>query len=68
MNEQDSFSYNEAMKEVEAILEALEKNEADIDEMSRLVKRAIELLQACKKKLYETDEEVKQLFEQLKTT
>jgi len=60
------FSYNESMQEVEQILASLEKNNPDIDEMGRQVKRAVELLQACKQKLYETDEEIKQVFEQLK--
>jgi exodeoxyribonuclease VII small subunit len=60
------FSYNEAMKEVEQLLAELEKNNPDVDEMTRHVKRAVELLQACKKKLVETDEEIRQVFEQLK--
>jgi exodeoxyribonuclease VII small subunit len=60
------FSYNEAMLEVERILASLEKDNPDIDEMSLNVKRAVELLQACKQKLYETDEEIKKVFEDLK--
>ncbi|MDP4277700.1 MAG: exodeoxyribonuclease VII small subunit [Bacteroidota bacterium] len=61
----EKFSYNKAMQEVEQILAELEKNNPDVDEMSRRVKRAVELLQACKKKLFETDEEIKHVFEQL---
>lgn len=60
------FSYNEAMLEVEQILASLEKDNPDIDEMSRNVKRAVELLQSCKQKLYQTDEEIKKVFEELK--
>ena len=60
------FSYNEAMMEVEQILASLEKDNPDIDEMSRNVKRAVELLQLCKQKLYQTDEEIKKVFEDLK--
>jgi exodeoxyribonuclease VII small subunit len=63
MTEQ-KFSYNAAMAEVELILDALNKNEPDVDELTRQVKRATELLQACKQKLYETDEEIKAVFEQ----
>lgn len=60
-----SFSYTKAMQEVEAILADLEKDNPDIDLMSRQVERAVELLQACKDKLYNTDEEIKRVFEQL---
>lgn len=60
------FSYNEAMQEVEQIIASLEKNSLDVDEMSQKVKRATELLQACKKKLYEADAEIQAVFEQTK--
>lgn len=59
-------SYNEAMAEVEQILSSLEKDNPDIDEMSRNVKRAVELLQICRQKLYQTDEEIKKVFDDLK--
>lgn len=60
------FSYNAAMQEIEQIIALLEKNSLDVDEMSQKVKRATELLQACKKKLYETDAEIQAVFEQTK--
>jgi exodeoxyribonuclease VII small subunit len=60
-----SFSYTKAMQEVEQILSALEKDNPDIDVMSQQVKRAVDLLQSCKEKLYSTDEEIKRVFEQL---
>jgi len=60
------FSYNAAMLEVEQILASLEKNSLDVDEMSQNVKRATELLQACKNKLYQADAEIQAVFEQTK--
>jgi exodeoxyribonuclease VII small subunit len=60
------FSYNAAMQEVEQILASLEKNSLDVDEMSQKVKRATELLQACKQKLYQADVEIQAVFEQTK--
>ncbi|HEY5500066.1 MAG TPA: exodeoxyribonuclease VII small subunit [Bacteroidales bacterium] len=60
------FSYNAAMLEVEQILASLEKNSLDVDEMSQKVKRATELLQACKNKLYQADAEIQAVFEQTK--
>lgn len=59
------LTYNQAMQEVEQILAALEKNNPDVDLMSQQVKRAVDLLQQCKQKLVETDEAIKQVFEQL---
>jgi exodeoxyribonuclease VII small subunit len=60
------FSYQAAMAEVEQILASLEKKDLDVDELSQKVKRATELLQACKKKLYETDAEIQAVFEKEK--
>jgi len=60
------FSYNAAMQEVEEILASLEKNNLDVDEMSLKVKRATELLQACKQKLYQADAEIQAVFENVK--
>lgn len=59
------LTYNKAMQEVEQILAALEKTNPDVDLMSQQVKRAVELLQQCRQKLVETDEAIKQVFEQL---
>jgi Exonuclease VII small subunit. len=60
------FSYNAAMLEVEQILASLEKNDLDVDEMSQKVKRATELLQACKQKLYQVDAEIQAVFENVR--
>jgi len=60
------FSYNAAMQEVEEILASLEKNNLDVDDMSLKVKRATELLQACKQKLYQADAEIQAVFENVK--
>ncbi|MCK9311092.1 MAG: exodeoxyribonuclease VII small subunit [Bacteroidales bacterium] len=60
------FLYNAAMQEVEQILASLEKNNLDVDEMSQKVKRAAELLQACKQKLYQVDTEIQAVFENVK--
>lgn len=58
------FSYNASMAEVEQILESLSKNDQDIDELSLKVKRATELLQLCKQKLYETEQEIQAVFDE----
>lgn len=58
------FSYNASMTEVEQILESLGRNDLEVDELSLKVKRATELLKACKQKLYETDQEIQAVFEE----
>jgi exodeoxyribonuclease VII small subunit len=60
------FSYNAAMQEVDQILALLEKNSLDVDEMSQKVKRATELLQTCKQKLYQAEAEIQAVFENVK--
>lgn len=65
--EEKRLSYNESMQEVEKILASLEKENPDIDDLSKDVRRAVELLQECKKKLFDTDEEIKKVFDDLKT-
>jgi exodeoxyribonuclease VII small subunit len=51
-------SYNEAIREVEAILEKLNREEPDVDQLGELVKRAVELISLCKEKLHTAEEEV----------
>jgi exodeoxyribonuclease VII small subunit len=58
------FSYNASMTEVEQILESLGRNDLEVDELSRKVKRATELLKACKQKLYEAEQEIQAVFEE----
>jgi exodeoxyribonuclease VII small subunit len=61
---QTKFSYNAAITEVEQILESFSQANLDVDELTRKVKRATELLQECKKKLYQTEVEIQAVFDQ----
>ena len=51
------------MVELKEILELLESGQADMDELTKKAKRAKELLQFCKEKLYRTSEEVESLID-----
>ena len=53
------MKYEEAIKELEAIVSQIEKNELDIDQLTERLKDAKELVKLCKDKLYKTDEEIK---------
>ncbi|MBK6640046.1 MAG: exodeoxyribonuclease VII small subunit [Bacteroidetes bacterium] len=58
----EDISYQDAENELEAILEEIEEGNTDIDVLSERVKRALFLINLCKTKLRQTDEEVKKLL------
>ena len=58
-------SYNEAMTEIEEILEKIENEELDVDELAAKVKRVSELLKICKDKLHKTNEQVEQVLKEM---
>lgn len=59
------MSFNEAMKEIEAILRNIESGNLDIDRLSKEVKRASDLIRLCQKKLRATEEEINGIFKEL---
>lgn len=59
------FSFNEAVKEIEKILQNIETGKLDIDKLSDEVKRASELIRQCQKKLKSTEEEINNIFRDL---
>ncbi|NQU54232.1 MAG: exodeoxyribonuclease VII small subunit [Bacteroidetes bacterium] len=58
-------SYNEAMTEIEEILEKIENEELDVDELAEKVKRVSALLKICKDKLHKTNEQVEQVLKEM---
>lgn len=58
-------SYNEAMNEIEEILEKIENDELDVDELAEKVKRVSILLKTCKDKLTKTNEQVEQILKEM---
>ena len=55
--------YEQAVSELEQIVNKMENDELDIDQLSEQLKRAKELVKLCKDKLTKTDEEIKKLLE-----
>lgn len=55
---QTSIKYSEAIQEIEQILEKFRTEQLDVDTLATEVKRASELIVACKKRLKEVEEEV----------
>lgn len=58
----ENISYQDAVNELEEILSEIETGETDIDILSEKVKRALFLIQLCKAKLKNTDDEVRKLI------
>lgn len=65
MNSKKTISYNEAMAEVEEILEKIENEELDVDDLAEKVKRVSVLLKICKDKLLKTNEQVEQILKEM---
>ncbi len=59
------ISYNEAMSEIEEILDKIENEELDVDELAEKVKRVSVLLKICKDKLQKTNEQVEQVLKEM---
>ena len=60
------LTYADAVTEIEAILEKIDRQELDIDVLAREVKRATELIQLCKAKLTRAEEDVNRVLEKEK--
>ena len=56
------MDYEKAIKEIETIVDQMERNELDIDQLAEKLKEAKRLIKECKDKLYKTNEEVKALL------
>lgn len=59
------ISYNEAMAEIEDILEKIENEELDVDELAEKVKRVSTLLKMCKDKLTKTNVQVETILKEM---
>ncbi len=59
------ISYNEAITEIEEILEKIENEELDVDELAEKVKRVSALLKICKDKLQKTNDQVEQILNEM---
>ena len=58
----DKTNYGEAMAEIEKILASLQDNNADVDTLAERVKRASELIAACRAKLRKAEDDVNAIF------
>lgn len=62
---QNKTSYKEAFRQLQEIMQKIESGELDVDELTSNVKKASELIKLCKSKLYDTEEEIEKILEDL---
>lgn len=60
---ESKITYEEATKQIEEILLKLRNNEISVDDLSKEVKRATELITLCRNKLTSAEEDLKKILE-----
>jgi len=58
-------TYQDAFEELQLLVRKMENAEISVDELAEMLKRATLLINICKKKLTDTEEEVKTLLEKM---
>lgn len=58
------MKYEEALRQLDDIVQKMERNEYGIDELTLQLKKAKELIKQCKDKLTKTDEEIKKILDE----
>lgn len=59
----EKIKYEDAVKQLETILDQLESGKMDLDDMSSELKKAQQLIKICKDRLTKTDKEIKKILE-----
>lgn len=59
----ETMKYEEALRQLDEIVQKMERNEYGIDELSTQLKKAKELIELCKNQLTKTDEDIKKILE-----
>lgn len=60
----ENLTYKEALAQLEAIVHTIENESLDVDELSEKVKTALTLIDFCKTKLKNTEDTIKQAFDE----
>ena len=59
----EEIKYEDAVRQLEQIVEQMENNELDIDVMGDRLKKAQKLIKLCRDKLTKADQEVKKILD-----
>lgn len=63
----EKINYTNAFDELQAIVTEIEQGEISVDELSKKVKRAAELIKICKARLTTTEEDVNKILKELES-
>jgi len=63
----ESIKYQDALTELQAIIESMESGKIPVDQLSAKVKRASELIKVCKRILSTAEEDVSQILKELES-
>lgn len=62
---EEKLTYKSAITEIENLVKLLEDNKLDVDELSERVKRMAVLVEFCKNKLHQTEEDVNSVLKSI---
>ena len=60
----EKIRYDDAVREIEIILEKIEAGDLGVDELAEKVGRVTELLKVCRDRLYKTEEQIDKILDQ----
>ena len=63
-NKKDNLSYDEAIARLDQLVKQLEEEDQGMDDLTKMVQEASELVTVCKQKLKMTSDEIKKAFEE----
>ncbi|MDD4114098.1 MAG: exodeoxyribonuclease VII small subunit [Massilibacteroides sp.] len=63
--EKNKETYQKAVARLREIVTDIERGDLDVDVLSERVKEAARLIKLCREKLFQVDEEVKKILEEL---
>lgn len=64
-NDISKLTYSQALSQLEAILEQLRSDSCDVDNLTTLTARAVELLNHCRQRLTTTDQNLQKILQSL---
>lgn len=65
MKTENNYTYESAFRELQEIVQQIDRGDVSIDQLSEYIKRAAALVKVCEAKLTETEVEVQNMLEKL---
>lgn len=60
----EKTSYDDAVREIEIILEKIEGGDLEVDELAKKVQRVSELLKLCRDRLHKTEAQIDKILDE----